>query len=124
LYLHHSLGHRWVSLDDVAKFGSRYEPALAPVSEGSGASSGLHCIGAQRMKSSGPYTRVKLLRSHCSSPLNKKVLERTSVLGQYLLWEYSLLAWLTFGAAWDFSRHHWMDGAFALSNAACPCYAI
>jgi cellulose synthase (UDP-forming) len=57
-------------------------------------------------------------------PSYKKVLERTSVPGQYLLWEYSLLAWLTFGAAWDFSRHHWMDGAFALSNAACPCYAI
>jgi cellulose synthase/poly-beta-1,6-N-acetylglucosamine synthase-like glycosyltransferase len=53
-----------------------------------------------------------------------KVLERTSVPVQHLVFEYGLLAWLAFGTAWNVVKHHWLDATFACINALFLSYAI
>jgi cellulose synthase (UDP-forming) len=53
-----------------------------------------------------------------------KVVGRTAAPAGYVLAEAGLLGWLTFGALMELEAGHWLNGLFALANAAFLLYAL
>jgi len=53
-----------------------------------------------------------------------KVVGRTAAPAGYVLAEAGLLAWWTFGALMELDAGHWLNGLFALANAAFLLYAL
>ena len=53
-----------------------------------------------------------------------KVVGRTAAPAGYVLAEAGLLGWWTFGALMELEAAHWLNGLFALANAAFLLYAL